>query len=206
MKEIEWAIALTPKAKFSSIVFYYTMLRTIEQYLAKTVSILAHFVFFLFVVRFLLIEPGVVDGQSMEPNFWDNQFFVINKATPLVRQPKRFEVVQLFSPESEDHLVIKRVIGLPGETVSIKRNAVFVRNAAVQEEELREDYIYPNMIIRVEYGAPHEFLVPPHSYFVLGDNRMNSGDSRNFGPVHRERIVGLVMTKGFGQNPQSDTQ
>ena len=184
------------------------MLRAIEQYLSRTVSALAHLVFFLFFVRFFFMEPGVVDGQSMEPNFVDNQLFVVEKVIPLTRPFKRWEVVQLFSPEAKDHLVIKRVIGLPGETISIKRNAVFVRNSAGVEKELPEAYLYPNLIIRVEYGAPHEFLVPANSYFVLGDNRMNSGDSRNFGPVHRARIVGRVVakrSKGFDQNSQPDT-
>lgn len=169
------------------------MLRAIEQYLSKTASIVAHFVLFLFFVRFFIIEPGVVDGQSMEPNFWDNQVFMVNKVTPLLSSPKRLEVVQLFPPQARDRLIIKRIIGLPGETVSIKRNAVYIRNSTGYEFELSEPYLYENIVIKVPYGASQEFFIPDNSYFVLGDNRIYSGDSREFGVVHRNRIVGKVL-------------
>ena len=118
------------------------MLRAVEQYLSRTVSVMAHLVLFLFLVHFFIVEPGLVDGQSMEPNFWDNQFFVVNKVTPLVRQPKRFEVVQLFPPQALDRLIIKRIIGLSGETVDIKRNAVYIRDINGHEFELPEPYLY----------------------------------------------------------------
>lgn len=170
------------------------MLRLIEQYLSRVVNILAHFVLFLFFVRFFIVELGIVDGKSMEPSFRDNELFLVNKAGPIFYPLRRFEVVQFFLPTSKNALIIKRVIGFPGETIVIKHNAVYVQDKEGREVELLEPYLYPDLIVNVPYGAANEFLVPSSSYFLLGDNRTSSGDSRDFGPVHRSRIIGKVIS------------
>lgn len=168
------------------------MLRAIEQYLSKVVSLSVHFIFLLLFVRFFFVEPGVVDGQSMEPTFKDNNFFLVNKIGLLTRSPKRFEVVQFLQPETKTS-VIKRIIGLPGETVTIRRNAVFINNSQGDEYELPESYLPSGSIIQVRFGLPAKISVPAYAYMLLGDNRMYSTDSREYGPVHRDRMVGKVM-------------
>ena len=162
-------------------------------YLTRAIGVAASFVLLVFFTRFFILEPGRVDGQSMEPDLRHNDIFITNKITPLIFPFKRLERVQFLNPVDRRHLVIKRVIGLPGETVLIRRNAVSIRQKDGTETPLTEPYLYPNISIDVRYGRPREFRVPPDSYFMLGDNRPVSTDSREFGSVHRRNIIGTVI-------------
>lgn len=162
-------------------------------YLEKTIGVTASFILIIFFTRFFIVEPGRVDGQSMEPNFKHNQLFITNKIGALILPPSRFTAIQILNPVDHKHLLIKRVVGLPGETVFIKRNTVFIRGVDGIETPITEPYLYPNISIDVKYGEKREFKVPPDSYFVLGDNRPISSDSRAFGAVHRRNIIGTVI-------------
>ena len=106
--------------------------------------------------------------------------------------PKRLEVVQFLDPQT-DQFFVKRVIGLPGEVILIKRNGVFVRTPDSMEFQLSEPYLRKDTVTAVAAGSPLEFVVPENTYFLLGDNRANSHDSRDFGPVHRRYIQGKVQ-------------
>lgn len=89
-------------------------------YLIKVVKIFAIFIFAILCLRTFIIEPGVVNGLSMDETFIDDEYFIINKFSLLFREPKRGEVVQFFN-KNNDEMTIKRVIGLPGEKVFIKK-------------------------------------------------------------------------------------
>ena len=170
------------------------MFSDIVHYLAKITNVVARVVFFILFLRFFIIEPSVVNGQSMEPGLRDGDPLVVNKVTPLFMPLTRYERVQVLLPKSNDKLLVKRVIGLPGETVMFKRNTIYIRPVQGQEFALSEPYLRPDVIVDVPYGAPREYTVPAHSYYVLGDNRMYSLDSRSLGPVHRSRIIGRVWS------------
>lgn len=169
------------------------MLERFQQYLIKFVTILLQFILFIVLIRLFIIAPGVINSQSMEPGFSDNNFFVVNKVVYLTRLPERFEVVQFFSPLSENQLVVKRVIGLPGETVIFKQNNVYIKSLVGEESKLDEYYLDGSTMTPVKPGQPTEVLIPEYSYFVLGDNRLYSTDSRDFGPVHRRLITGKII-------------
>ena len=98
----------------------------IQQYLGRTIAITTKLLAVIVVLRFFVIDSGIVNGQSMEPTFYDNEHFFINRALYLVRAPQRYEVIQLFDRSSEQFF-IKRIIGLPGETVMIKHDGVYVQ-------------------------------------------------------------------------------
>lgn len=165
----------------------------IERYLSRITSIIAHTALLLVIIRFFVLDPGVTDGMSMEPTLRDNTYFLAEKISAIAVPPKRFDVIQHIEPIKRDRSFVKRIIGLPGETVTIKQNAVFIAPPAGEEYKLPEPYLRPDAIISVPFRARREFVLGDNEYFVLGDNRQNSNDSRVYGPVHRSLITGKIF-------------
>lgn len=122
-----------------------------------------------------------VEGQSMEPNLHSDQRLVVEKVSYRLHGPDRFDVVVLKMPSQGDDLLIKRVVGLPGERVEILDGHVYI-NGEPLDEPFVDDVTGP--------GRKGNVLVPPLHVYVLGDNRGHSNDSRSFGPVPIENIVG----------------
>lgn len=122
-----------------------------------------------------------VEGQSMEPNLHTNQRLVVEKVSYRFHGPQRFDVVVLRLPSQGDELLIKRVIGLPGETVEIQDGKVYINGEMLNEPFVQGD---------TRPGRDGEVMVPPLHIYVLGDNRNHSNDSRSFGPVPIENVVG----------------
>ncbi len=122
-----------------------------------------------------------VEGQSMEPNLHTNQRLVVEKLSYHFHGPQRFDVVVLKVPSQGKELLIKRVIGLPGETVEIKNGHVYVDGQLLEE---------PFTTAETRPGRYSKVTVPPLHVFVLGDNRDRSNDSRSFGPVPIQNVVG----------------
>lgn len=145
-------------------------------------------------IRFFVIQPFFVKGQSMEPNFHENDYLIIDEISYRFRPPSRGEVIVLRSPiqRDRDYFFIKRIIGLPGETVEIKNNQVIIYSEAFpQGMVLDEPYLGKGVVtegnLRVTLG--------PDQYFVLGDNRTASYDSRRWGLLSRRDIVGRVWLR-----------
>ena len=122
-----------------------------------------------------------VEGQSMEPNLHTDQRLVVEKLSYRFHGPRRFDVVVLRLPEQGEELLIKRVIGLPGETVEIRDGAVYINGELLDE---------PFDHGETRSGRESTILVPPLHVLVMGDNRNHSNDSRSFGPVPIEDLVG----------------
>jgi signal peptidase I len=130
-------------------------------------------------LRLFVFEPFNVSGPSMERTMYTGNLVLVNKLIYKFREPERGEVVVFQSAEGRDY--IKRVIALPGETVEAKNNALLING-----EPLPEPYI-PEDIRTKDF---RQWTVKPGEVFVLGDNRPESFDSREFGPVMMDRIVG----------------
>ena len=122
-----------------------------------------------------------VDGMSMEPNLHTDQRLVVEKLSYRFHGPQRFDVVVLKLPSQGDELLIKRVIGLPGETVEVRSGKVYI-NGELLEEPFLQQGMRPGRDIRI--------VVPPLHVYVMGDNRNHSNDSRNFGTVPIDDIIG----------------
>jgi signal peptidase I len=122
-----------------------------------------------------------VEGQSMEPSLHTDQRLVVEKVTYRFHGPERFDVVVLRLPEQSDELLIKRVIGLPGETVEIKGSHVYINGTMLDEPFLTE---------AMRQGRQITVTVPPLHIYVLGDNRNHSNDSRSFGPIPLDNVIG----------------
>ncbi len=138
-------------------------------------------------IRYFLVQPFIVQGASMEPNFHDREYLIINEIEYRLGDPERGEVVILKDPLNPQIYFIKRVIGLPGETVDVKKGRVFIN-----DQELAEAYVE-------DFGIDTFDTVKLNDseYYVMGDNRTNSFDSRRFGPVTRKSIIGRVWFRGW---------
>lgn len=132
------------------------------------------------VINLFLAQATRVEGQSMEPNLHDNERLIIEKISYRFRQPERGDIVVIRPPTGGSAPLIKRVIGLPGEVVEIKLNRVYING-----EPLEEPYLTQSTS-----GTMPPRLVPEGHVFVLGDNRRASNDSRFFGMVPYEDILG----------------
>lgn len=166
-----------------------------ERFLGRVFAVLALLLLVLLCIRFFIVSPAIVNGPSMEPTYLDGQTFYVNRFHYLFSPPERFDIVQIVDPESEQ-LYIKRVIGLPGETIVLKRRQVYLFDEKTQEDMLLEEpYLTPERArsdVAGQQGALR-FPLGAHEYFVAGDNRPRSTDSRHYGPVSRAHIVGRVI-------------
>jgi len=139
-------------------------------------------------VRYYFIKPFYVKGASMEPSFHDNEYLVIDEISYRFKEPLRGEIVVFRYPRDPGQFFIKRIVGLPGETVQVTGSEVFVNG-----EELEEIYLESDEITKGEIVV----TLQTDEYFVLGDNRSFSLDSRSFGPLKREFIVGKTWIRGW---------
>ncbi len=143
-------------------------------------------------VRYFLIQPFIVKGASMEPNFYDREYLIIDELTLHFRSPERGEIVVFRPPQHDDQYYIKRVIGLPGETVEVRNGVVTIYN----DEHPNGLLLAETYITEVTEGKDRRTL-GAGEYYVLGDNRDASLDSRYFGPITMDHITGRVWVRGL---------
>ena len=159
-------------------------------YFIKTAKLVLIFALSVLFIRSFIIGPGIVNDRSMEPTFYDEDIFLSNKFILLFKQPQRGQIVRYYD-ENSNNFLIKRIIGLPGEKISIHQNRVFIIKNNGEEIELTEPYLESHIVTSSKTGAVEIYeTIPEHEYFVLGDNRSASIDSRHFGLVHRSYITG----------------
>jgi signal peptidase I len=129
----------------------------------------------------------------MEPTYYDERIFFVNKFLLLFSEPERGQIIQFIEPTSNE-LFIKRIIGLPGEQVKVQQNKIFLVDTEGNETVLVEDYLPDNTVTRSATGGAEDYsVIEENEYFVVGDNRKMSHDSRHFGAVDRSLIQGVVI-------------
>lgn len=147
-------------------------------------------------IRFLVFQPFIVSGSSMEPNYSHGDYLIIDEISYRFNEPQRGDVVVLRSPTDPSQFFIKRIIGLPGERVIISNSKVKVyTNPNEQGHTLDEDYLPLGTTTRSFKDS--EVSLSPSEYYVLGDNREASSDSRVWGELNRKNIIGKVWIKVF---------
>ena len=142
---------------------------------------------FLF-MYLLLFQPHKIKGDSMQPNFPDGEYLLTDKVTYRFNTPERGDVIVFEAPTENGDEYIKRIIGLPGETVSIRSGKVYIDNRLLNEGEYLSSTVYTSGGLFLEEGS--SLVVPQDQFFVLGDNRPYSSDSRTWGFVKKGEITG----------------
>ncbi len=133
-----------------------------------------------------------IEGPSMQPNFWAGQFLIVSRANYMLGNPQRGDIV-VFDPPGDDNtpdnpLLIKRLIGMPGDHLEFNNGKVFVNGVQLNEPYTAEQVCTNDCRDQVwDLGS--------NEYFFMGDNRNNSRDSRVFGPVTKDRIIGEVLVR-----------
>lgn len=163
---------------------------------------LARVIIIAFVVmigfRFFIAEPFIVSGSSMVPNFHNREYLIINKLEYRTGDPERGDVIVFKYPKDTSQYFIKRVIGLPGEKVKIEGGKVLIYNSEHPEgQTLSEPYLSNQ---NVTFGKDDLIQLGTSEYFVLGDNRLASSDSRVWGILPKRDIVGKAWLRVFPLN------
>ncbi len=156
-------------------------------------------------IRYFVFQPFVVSGASMEPNFENGQYLVIDELTYHFSEPKRGQVIVMHYPKDPKQYFIKRVIGLPGEKIEIDNGKVTIFNTEHPNGQvLNEPYLSSQ-----SFSYPHDadvvggrkiLTLGADEYFMMGDNRLASSDSRDWGPLKRNEMVGKVFLRALPLN------
>lgn len=153
------------------------------------------FVGSLFIVTYLfIVQPNEIRGASMDTTFYNGEYILTNKLSYKFGHPQHGDIVVFASPENKDIDYIKRIIGIEGDRIMVSGSDVYVNG-----KKLTEPYIQqPTSTIDGGYLMDNqEIIVPPGHIFVMGDNRPRSSDSRVFGPIPQQDIIGEVFFRYY---------
>lgn len=145
-------------------------------------------VFAIYLVMSLFSRKLIVDGSSMEPNYHNGDVLKINLVAYLTSEPQRYDVVAIHTPSMD---LIKRIIALPGETVRIDENGEVLINGEIIEDPFAKEAVTQDM----RGLAVNTITLKDNEYFVMGDNRNASTDSRTIGPIQKKQIIGKIREK-----------
>jgi signal peptidase I len=144
-------------------------------------------------IRLFIAQPFIVRGASMDPTFHTGDYVIVDQLTYRFEQPKRGDVIIFHHPDNEGVYLIKRIIGLPGESIEISGKDVIIRNKANGTS-----FVYDQSFLapeRLSSDFPPITQLDPGEYFVMGDNRTQSSDSRVWGPLPEAFIVGRALVR-----------
>jgi signal peptidase I len=193
-KEKDWTDNLShieepDNDRFSFLEFLWDLLKT-----AVIVVIIA------FGIKYFLIQPFIVDGNSMQPNFQNNEYLLVEKISQKFENLKRGDVIVFHPPGQENTNYIKRIIGLPNEKVEISDNKIKIFNQLHPDGiYLNESYI-ANSVKTITEQPDQTYTLSSDEYFVLGDNREHSSDSREFGLLPKGNIIGRAWVDVYPFN------
>ncbi len=142
-------------------------------------------------IYLFVMSPQEVSGHSMEPNFQNGDYILTNKIIYKMAEPQRGDIVIFKSPTNKDIDYIKRVIGLPGETVMLKDQRFYINGNLLEERYEYNKPVFGGSFL--QDGV--EIIVPEDHYFVSGDNRPGSSDSREFGPISKYDFIGKAFLR-----------
>ncbi len=162
-----------------------------KDFLFNLFEIVLLLIFIVIPIRMFLFEPFLVRGLSMEPNFHNLDYLIIDKLTYKFKEPQRGDVIVFKPPLNEKVFYIKRIIGLPNEKIIIQGSTITIFNKDNPNGfNLKENYLpqyFSKDYLEIQLGEDE--------YFVLGDNREISYDSRKWGPLKKQNIIGKVILR-----------
>jgi signal peptidase I len=162
-------------------------MKAVLSYFWETAKIIIFAMIIVFPIRYFLFQPFIVRGASMEPSFHEADYLIVDQLSYRFRDPKRGEVIVFNYPQDPQKRHIKRIIGVPEEEVTIRDGKIFILSEG-KKILLEEDYLP----LERTTGEEKIFL-NEDEYFVMGDNRSASFDSRNWGSLPKENIIGKVF-------------
>jgi len=170
----------------------YSKTRETSAFIWETVKVIIISLAIILPIRYYLVQPFFVKGASMEDNLHDGDYLLIDEISYRFNDPKRGDIIVFRYPENPSQFFIKRIIGLPGETVEIKNDEVTIYNDDFKQGlKLEENYLSLNQQtignLRSELDGDE--------YFVLGDNRLQSSDSRRWGELNKSFITGKAFLR-----------
>jgi len=146
-------------------------------------------------IRYFLVQPFIVRGASMEPNFEDQEYLIIDEISYYFRNPERGETIVFRYPRDPRQYFIKRIMGLPGERVEIADGKITIYNVEKRDGfVIEEPYLVPEGVMT---GPAINVQLGKDEFFVLGDNRAASSDSRIWGPLKKEFITGRAIFRAW---------
>ncbi len=155
----------------------------------EVIEALAIAVVAVFLVRNFIAQPFLVSGSSMEPSFFNGNYLLVDELTYRFREPQRGEVVVFRYPLDRKAFYIKRIVGLPGEQVVIENRGVSII------DESGKDILNEPYLLTAGTRGQFDTVLDENEYFVMGDNRNFSFDSRSWGPLSREDIIGVARLR-----------
>lgn len=153
---------------------------------AKTTTVV---VLLALAIRLFIVQPFIVEGQSMQPTFENSDYLITEKVSYTLRAPQRGEIVIFHPPDNSSVNYIKRIVGLPGDRVEIKDGSIYINS-----QKIDEPYLTSNEQTKT-VAKDLDIKLKEDEYFVLGDNRNHSRDSREIGPVPKQNIVSKIWVR-----------
>lgn len=182
------------QANQDQLEYYTTRKKSLfENFSAHLIDFIQTLVVFgaIFALIYLFVaQPHKVSGNSMVPTFHNGDYILTDKISYKIGSPKRGDVIVLKNPQNASQDFIKRILAVPGDTIKIEDSAVFING-----QKLDEPYLPEGVITRsADFLKEGEVIrAGPNQYYVLGDNREHSSDSRAWGPIGREEIIGRTF-------------
>jgi signal peptidase I len=169
-----------PKLPFLSIIILWLL------------RIIVVFLILFIIIHNYLVQPKEIKGASMSPNYVNGQIVLIDMFSYRINNPKRGDTIIFKSPKNSNEQYIERVIGIPGDLLELRGNSLtlYLNGKILTEPYLLES---PETTPNIHLQKNMEVKVPPYNYFVMGDNRLHSVDSRDWGYISKKDIVGKVM-------------
>lgn len=161
---------------------YFEILKETGRFILITLAIVIPF-------RLFIAQPFIVSGDSMVPTFQDGEYLIVDELSFFLRTPERGEVIIFHYPKDTSKYFIKRIIGLPGETVFVEQGSLKIITAEGATHTVQESYI------KTQNLTDMRVTLADDQYFVMGDNRDESSDSRYWGPVPKAQIVGRAFAR-----------
>ncbi|MEX2144877.1 MAG: signal peptidase I [Candidatus Spechtbacterales bacterium] len=143
-------------------------------------------------IRYFLVQPFFVRGASMEPSYHQGDYLLVDEISYRLSEPNRGDVIIFKFPGNTSIFYIKRIIGLPGETVTVRNGNVTIKNA-----DYPEGFLIEEKYVKESFFGDMEIVLGETEYFVLGDNRNASHDSRRWGSLDERFIIGKVFFRAW---------
>jgi signal peptidase I len=172
-----------------------SFLSDLKDFFSETVKIVVVSLVIIVGIRSFIMQPFFVSGKSMEPNFHNGDYLIVNEINYKFSDPERGDVIIFHYPKRQTEFFIKRIIGLPGEKIEIKNNRITVYNSDHPSGFTLDESEY--IPLSTLTAGNYVIELKNDEYFVLGDNRMASADSRLWGPLEERFIVGRAWIRAW---------